>query len=248
MSDLVPFGKYKGQPIEDMLADANYMAWLEAQPWFRERFAHLVKHRDADAMSRTPVHNRLQALFLDDGYCRAFIHVGADERAAKYRWFAEQEKTSTVTYLLEAASEIKKWGGGHALHVERLAAEIQAAPILYRCVPTFERDNADVHIMLLAKIPSWSDTKTGLPSSAAYADTHEKELGALRVEIKPTVADEYPAVLRQMERNRSEFLFVDAYQGEGATERQFVQIFAASGKLVVFKRDVDAALARRVSP
>lgn len=25
----------------DMLADTDYMSWLEAQPWFRQRFAHL---------------------------------------------------------------------------------------------------------------------------------------------------------------------------------------------------------------
>jgi hypothetical protein len=71
-------------------------------------------------------------------------------------------------------------------------------------------------------------------------EENEVELG-LPIEIKPTVADEYPAVLRQMLRNQSRYLFVGSYEGEGATKDQFVRIFAASGKTVVFKADVDAA-------
>jgi hypothetical protein len=244
MSDLVPFGKYKGQPIEDMLADDGYMAWLEAQPWFRERFAHLLKRRDADAMSRTPVHNRLQALFLGDEYCAAFLHVGAQQRVAEYCRYAERRKTGAINELLDAASRLKRWNED-AQHAERLAAELYSAPVLYRRVPTFERDGADVCITAWAKIPSWSDEKyNGYPSPAAKASALEEELGTLRIEIKPTIADEYPAVLRQMARHRTEFLFVGAYQGEGVTEAQFVQIFAASGKRVVFKRDVDADVAR----
>ena len=26
--DIVPFGKYKGQPVESLLADQDYMRWL----------------------------------------------------------------------------------------------------------------------------------------------------------------------------------------------------------------------------
>jgi hypothetical protein len=27
-ADIVPFGKYKGQPVESLLADQDYMRWL----------------------------------------------------------------------------------------------------------------------------------------------------------------------------------------------------------------------------
>jgi hypothetical protein len=30
-ADIVPFGKYKGQPVESLLADQDYMRWLVAQ-------------------------------------------------------------------------------------------------------------------------------------------------------------------------------------------------------------------------
>lgn len=34
MSSIVPFGKYKGQSVEAMIADGSYCEWLLAQPWF----------------------------------------------------------------------------------------------------------------------------------------------------------------------------------------------------------------------
>jgi hypothetical protein len=39
MSEVVPFGKYKGQPIEVLANDRGYLDWLTAQSWFRERYA-----------------------------------------------------------------------------------------------------------------------------------------------------------------------------------------------------------------
>lgn len=32
--EVVPFGKYKGQPVEVMTADTDYCECLAAQPWF----------------------------------------------------------------------------------------------------------------------------------------------------------------------------------------------------------------------
>jgi hypothetical protein len=35
--ELVPFGKYKGQPVEVLMADADYRDWLMPQPWSWEQ-------------------------------------------------------------------------------------------------------------------------------------------------------------------------------------------------------------------
>jgi hypothetical protein len=60
----------------------------------------------------------------------------------------------------------------------------------------------------------------------------------LSIEIKPTIGDDYPAVLRQMLANHSEWLFVGAFRASGATREQFVKTFEASGKRVIFREDV----------
>jgi hypothetical protein len=39
LTDVVPFGKYKDQPVATLLADRNYTDWLVQQDWFKQRYA-----------------------------------------------------------------------------------------------------------------------------------------------------------------------------------------------------------------
>lgn len=194
--DTVPFGKYRGRPVEDMLADADYMDWLQSQPWFRARYGRLLTQRDAEAASRTPVHNRLQALFLNEDYTRALLGL-----LGKADW----ERFSVRFEVIQQGRQFVPW----------------------QCF------SCDVLIHQMVK------------SRLASVGWEAVETGSVKVEIKPTVADDYPAVLRQMGRNNSGVLFVGRYEGEGATEAQFVAMFAASGRKVLFKRDVDAEAAKQ---
>jgi hypothetical protein len=74
--NIVPFGKYKGQPVEVLAQDRSYLEWLSAQPWFRERYAGiyntLIVNNFTEA-AETPDHNALQVLFLDDDFCLRFL-------------------------------------------------------------------------------------------------------------------------------------------------------------------------------
>jgi hypothetical protein len=38
---IVPFGKYRGQPVAVMMADADTCAWAMSQPGLRDRYAGL---------------------------------------------------------------------------------------------------------------------------------------------------------------------------------------------------------------
>ena len=63
-SEIVPFGKYKGQPIEALAQDKSYLEWLSAQDWFRERYANiytLVLNNFAEPSESTRL-NRSKAL------------------------------------------------------------------------------------------------------------------------------------------------------------------------------------------
>jgi hypothetical protein len=72
LSGIVPFGKYKGQPVEVLIGDVEYCEWLASQPWFRDRFAaiHQVIINYGQQPTETPEHNEMQAWFLDDAVCR----------------------------------------------------------------------------------------------------------------------------------------------------------------------------------
>ena len=67
-NDLVPIGKYKGQPLERLIADQPYVDWLTAQSWFLERYADLAQLLRMGRLTEpqdTPEHNAMIAGLID---------------------------------------------------------------------------------------------------------------------------------------------------------------------------------------
>jgi uncharacterized protein (DUF3820 family) len=68
---LVPFGKYKGEPITTLLNDANYLDWCKQQEWFLKKFPIVYNIcvnqtiSTNNQNSKTPEHNRIQNMFLE---------------------------------------------------------------------------------------------------------------------------------------------------------------------------------------
>jgi hypothetical protein len=91
MSDkgkLIPFGKYKDQPIEHIQTiDRPYLEWLLKQAWFRDRFPqqHQIVINYGGEPSETPEHNRLQARLLDEAFRIALANLFAADLVAKLR-------------------------------------------------------------------------------------------------------------------------------------------------------------------
>jgi uncharacterized protein (DUF3820 family) len=71
IAEIVPFGKYKGRPVEALAADEDYCEWLTAQPWFRQKYGNVynILIQDGAEPQDSPEHNEMQARFLDDGWC-----------------------------------------------------------------------------------------------------------------------------------------------------------------------------------
>ena len=91
--NIVPFGKYRGQPVAVMLADRPYCEWALAQPGIRERyptFVTIVVGGGRSPNALTPEHNKLQLLFRDP-VTRVEVSIGildSDEihNAAMWLW------------------------------------------------------------------------------------------------------------------------------------------------------------------
>jgi hypothetical protein len=191
---IVPFGKYKGQPVAVMAEDQQYCDWLMQQSWFRDNHKNLytIIINNFAEPSETPEHNKLQALFLNDDFLKNFTKLVLNP---------------DLTY------EVRK--------VE------------------FECRGFDAVIQVRI------DDATGL---------HTEIL--IHVEIKPSVGDDYPAVLRQIGRARAGkfdsyrrwlerpaehcVLLIDAYVGAGVTEEEFIQIFGANRIKIVKLGNVTA--------
>jgi uncharacterized protein (DUF3820 family) len=231
---VVPFGKYKGQPLEAMAADTQYLDWLTAQPWFRERYANLytLVVNNFGEPSETPEHNELQAMFLDDAFCLRFL-----ERYSP-GWALKQ----LAEYWQEAVKEVRRaerpcvwkrsceadcdWCYSYAWTENLLfdGKTFAVFPIVGKVTDRqFEYNgrmcrSADVFLVGSAK-------------GEAIRQCAEIEVA---IELKPSIGDDYPAVLRQMRASGTTCLVTRYYTGIGATREQFIAIFQSAGRSVVF--------------
>ena len=85
-SYLMPFGKFSGTPVDDVLvADRAYCMWLCQQPWFRQDYPqlHAMFAQNGAAPRATPEHNSMQLAFLDDRWCLR-LALMADPPSIRY--------------------------------------------------------------------------------------------------------------------------------------------------------------------
>ena len=228
---VVPFGKHKGRSVEELLdTDPAYLQWLANQDWFRTKYVSL--HQviiNQGAPAETPEHNAMQVRFLDDAFCVRFLYCYRPNLMAEARRKLASEW---------AGREFRKGNSDDAWwRLSEKDQEAKTIPYIDRLGPVefcikreFEVRGVDVILAVTAHCPP-HDFRAGL-SLADYS--YE-----LPIELKPTVGDDYPAVLRQMKHNKSRALLIGKYAGVGATREQFVQTFATASIKVVFASAVE---------
>jgi uncharacterized protein (DUF3820 family) len=221
---IVPFGKYKGRSVEELLVDdPSYLQWLSSQDWFRAKYITL--HQTIINRGAEPEENALQVLFLDDDFCLRFLRqlTDFDQRAAGSR---KRERN-----ILEGALKQGHWNNySWQPFTPELRAKIeQAASALCTGIGIERRITREFEVQGV-------DVKLILSETYAIPDLYEQKLaGPFSIEIKPIVGDDYPAVLRQMRANQSTVLFLEQYTGQGATRDQFIKTFQSAEMRVIFR-------------
>lgn len=181
MNEFITFGKYKGQPIEVLASDPKYCEWLSCQDWFRSRYSSIynVIINNFVQTEDTPEHNRMQALFLDNSFCKAAVEL----------------------YSLR---------------------NLDVVDCIYST--RFEEDGFDVFIVYYV-----------LSEDCKFK--HKEEL---YVELKPSIGDDYPSVLRQIKSSRMInyrdgfkrelpcCLIYDAFSADGVSEATMRSMFKSS--------------------
>lgn len=230
---VVPFGKHKGATVAELLAtDAEYANWILAQGWVAERFAELhaaIATRGAGT-DDTPEHNALQARFLDEDFRNALLSLitQVDRIIAD----ASGRMLDQARYEIELFNEPRygweKITEARALHAAEVVRRVNAKEVrLTSSVVAFERAGIDVII-----------SATGTLGDG-FPPVYETS-----VELKPTMGDDYPTVLRQMARLKCKTIVVGSYTGRGVSEPQLRQIFEASGFRLVFVQEIEEAMRR----
>jgi hypothetical protein len=272
---VIPFGKYKNQPYEILLADASYALWLLSSMFAKLQEQHpsllaflVSRYGQPDS---TPEHNRLQNRFLDTEFALRFAlavsqrirHLGSGlatfdpaalwayrvrdklerekDRAARMRLYEKGDSLGALRDdLMEQAQRLAFVSHtGHytdgiwhnAIGVTQLQFEKAGADVSYfvECGAT-----------LVAK-PCVQDEFSDFDSIGEQPINISSfgERDGFRIEVKPIVGDDYPAILRSMKAVNDTHLLVGEYCGAGATWDEVVRIFALSGICAVRREDVE---------
>jgi len=230
--ELVPFGKYRGQPIEVMAQDKQYIEWVQQQGWLAEKYPQIntLIINNFSEPSETPDHNRMQGMFLDESFCLKFLKA--------YSEFLKKEKSEGFNYV---NSILNNFGKICSINFEVNAIDVQVA-FETKEIEIEEEDGFDF-INEDGTLSKYGYSQ-GAKKVIKYKKVKRNFWLDLRVEIKPCVGDDYPSILRQIRSlkdfnvSRYNILFVGEYNGKGISESDFVKLFLTQRIAVIFLRDV----------
>lgn len=270
---LVPFGKYRGKPIEAMLQDPAYCEWFMSQPEMKQKYGNVyqVVINNFGEPSETPESNEMQAKFLNTEFRIKFTLSAI----ANLLEFDNQE--GLIAASLFAAEDVANVKAGMKIdnarsfyNSQQWTAEGENGHKRFRAsvsyvdfevaIPEFESKGTDVAFRVkgrgieyvrtceVAHGKSWEEDRRwdARNDTGSYGRREDQPVcnyswrhkTSFRIEIKPQVGDDFPAILRQMRRSRSNVLFTRSYGGIGVDEATFVDYFATQGIRVIFENDV----------
>jgi hypothetical protein len=108
--------------------------------------------------------------------------------------------------------------------------------------PKFEENGVDVVVRYDWRLES--EPSDSVEDTAQLIEGNEigRNFPSLAIELKPTMGDDYPSVMRQMARLRSKVLVLGTYTGRGASEPQMRAMFKANGITVIFLQEIEEAM------
>ena len=253
--EMVPFGRYKDKPVEALIQDEQYCEWLITQDWFREKYTgiHTLVVNQFGTPAETPEHNALQARFLDQNWVKAFVVAAIGGLAVAERRF-ESLMRDRIKELRKDLAELRGTPGYLDEFVREYCPDLKdywkrPDEAVARCQHAIlsEIENAEeARWETSMRVDGFSFESGGVDVSFRASEWlyNAREVAIWRVECKPSLGDDYPAVLRQMARSQANVLLIGegGYCGRGATFEQVKQIFALSKICLVCISEVSAVL------
>ena len=266
MSDLpiVPFGKYKGKPVTDLIADTPYLEWCKQQDWFKKysNVYNIVVHQtiQTNTNSKTPEHNRIQNMFLKDDFQNCILTYICDlSPDVIYKLLDSIYKNKNyIDYFGKQTIDITTFNYSHS----KKSIEFEAIynwDVILKCSAT------SPYIESIVKVYNSDFNKISFSDkfvSLSKLDSHQQvtfDIGlkvyqVLFIEIKPILGDDYPCVLRKMKSqielttskdksmfsycNKHYILLIDKFSSEVATIEDIKSIFHQSNIQVILLHEL----------
>jgi hypothetical protein len=251
INNIMPFGKYKGQPIEVLAQDQGYCKWLLSQAGIKDKYPIICQIiiNNFGVPNDTPEHNALQAHFLDDYFCLAL--AGLINWLPIDRTFSIQQIEEKICYTENQIKNLKDTNNDNSLSSQyrRMIEERNSG--IYNCdnknqLQETLKNLLNIKEIFYSKISTFKidkdfenggwDITLDIHDSIyyfLYLDEQRKNGCKIAIEIKPSLGDDYPNILRQMKNTniRLEYqcLVYDKYNAIGATLDDIKKIFSSPG-------------------
>jgi hypothetical protein len=263
LEPIIPFGKYKGQPITTLLKDTNYLEWCKQQEWFKKFpivYNICVNQTivNQNENSKTPEHNKIQNLFLEEEnqnrlidllfnpksiinkIQNGLIHKDFNKYFEKYEGDMSFNQLFTI-YKIEFETT---YNWDVFLKIQGLYFNIIYKKEYWRKEwNILEKYFTDIFNIKKCEVSSYSDGK--IDASLNYNSY-------IYIEIKPILGDDYPNVLRKMKQQKNltscdkdnmlckklYILLVKDFASSTTTKEQLIEIFQQSNIKVIFLKDI----------
>ena len=245
------FGKYQGLSVADVAAaNPGYITWCTDNNGIRDRYPDIIEAIDAlnGGTDSTPVHNQIQAAFLDNGFTygalepilttitnRVIPHSKRDAVERLYQEFGKYSfKDGEFLFIRSGGGSVREVYSGdvsirkfnriyssnyddllfvvgtdlHDFESDGWADVTSFENFCDVCISYTERDSFTVdfrvvpteYVSLFSASPEERPHAIDLQEHTKcvrhlYHTTGTRSIG---IEIKPTIGDEYPKVMRQM--------------------------------------------------
>lgn len=283
MSEIIPFGKYKGKPILEVISqDKQYIDWLMLQNWLSEELRSQINvfiTHGGKSCEETPEHNRIQAMFLEEDFrekMSTIIKEGTYPTGNPHFEFPMKGGVCDVVLELKdyqvrreviLCSKCVEKTKGHKVKIYEYADRSKC----WDCGYSPEIDKKEkagktnkFHNKRLSSVDEsgknhWGESVEEIENSREKSLCEvEKKIRTLHevekqivprkyaafIEIKPSVGDDYPAVIRQCARTfefdwdmmnnpflgkvRAQILLYEKFDSKHVTEEQFKKMFSMS--------------------
>ena len=249
-SAIIPFGKYKGQPVEVLDGDPQYKDWLCSQAWFREKRGDLytlIINNFGEAAD-TPEHNKIQALFLETDFRERLVCLlsGLNPNSV-FKWADKQRLNSMESILKRFRS--RNIDGNQAYGRDKKFKRWELKEEIASHKTCFENLNdlrfVEIRTYVNFELEKGADIRLGYDFIVKqeifdfqYFRGHCPWHLGWNIEIKTSVGDDIPSVLRQMKRQQANVLLLGNYNGVGMTKEQMVKFFRNENCRVVFLDEI----------
>lgn len=210
---VIPFGKHRGATVAELLVkDPQYAEWLLGQRWLAERFAEL------------------HTAILSRG-------AGSDDTPEHNAIQARFLDPLFQTAFLFAASDPNDL---HAAQFDDNPNYVEIKPTPPRWITNYVSAGPSPHPLSFAV----QFEGNGIDVLLRWGFVHPNSLRSahsIPIEIKPSLGDDYPAVMRQMQRLRATHLLIDKYAGS-IPLHAVRSMFGANSQNLITLQEVEAEI------